>query len=167
LTGSWSAAEDLTSVVFLQAWRRRDQVRIHGDSILPWLLAVANNATRNSERSLRRHRLLLAKLPRSGPSSEFEDGIGDRMDDERRMQLILILVNRLKAREREIIALCDWSDLSYAEAASALNIPIGTVRSRLFRAREHLRSLLDHAMSQNSTAQLIVLDSAKEAHDFS
>ena len=103
LTGSWSAAEDLTSVVFLQAWRRRDQVRIHGDSILPWLLAVANNATRNSERSLRRHRLLLAKLPRSGSSSEFEDGIGDRMDDERRMQLILILVNRLKARERETL----------------------------------------------------------------
>ena len=45
-TGSWSLAEDLTSVAFLHAWRRRNQVKLHGDSILPWLLAVANNATK-------------------------------------------------------------------------------------------------------------------------
>lgn len=165
LTGSWSTAEDLTSVVFLQAWRRRNQVRLHGDSILPWLLAVANNATRNAERSIRRHKLLLAKLPKSDSSSENEDGIGDRIDDERRMRWILTIANRLDVNEREIIALCDWSDLSYVEAASALNIPIGTVRSRLSRARDHLRSLVDEAVSQDSTAQLVVLDSAKDAHE--
>jgi RNA polymerase sigma factor (sigma-70 family) len=167
LTGSWSAAEDLTSVVFLQAWRRRNQVKLHGDSILPWLLAVANNVTRNSERSVRRHRLLLAKLPRSDASSEFENGIGDRIDDERRMHWILMIASRLKAKEREIIALCDWSGVSYSEAATALNIPIGTVRSRLSRAREHLRGLLDEAVSPDSTPLLIAPDIAKDAHDLS
>jgi len=43
-TASWSTAEELTSVVFLEAWRRRRAVRLDTDSILPWLLAVANNA---------------------------------------------------------------------------------------------------------------------------
>jgi RNA polymerase sigma factor (sigma-70 family) len=167
LTGSWSVAEDLTSAVFLQAWRRRDQVKLHGDSILPWLLAVANNALRNSRRSIRRHRLLLAKLPRSDSSSAIDDGIGDRIDDERRMHSMLIIVNRLNVRERQIIALCDWSDLSYSEAAVALNIPIGTVRSRLFRAREHLQNLLADGTSQDSKTPFIGLDSAKDAHDFS
>jgi len=167
LTGSWSSAEDLTSVVFLQAWRRRDQVRLHSDSIFPWLLAIANNAARNSERSIRRHRLLLAKLPRSEASSEFEDGIGNRIDDERRMHWILMIASRLKANEREIIALCDWSGVTYAEAATALDVPIGTVRSRLSRAREHLRTLLDEAVSPDSTPLLVVPDSPKDANDLS
>jgi RNA polymerase sigma-70 factor (ECF subfamily) len=95
----------------------------------------------------------------------MEEGVGDRMDDERRMRWILIMFSHLKAKEREVIALCDWSGLSYAEAASALHIPIGTVRSRLFRAREHLRSLLAGTDVQNSPAQLIELKSAKDAHD--
>lgn len=55
-TGLWSMAEDLTSVVFLEAWRRRRDVRICDESVLPWLLAVANNATWNAQRTLRRNR---------------------------------------------------------------------------------------------------------------
>jgi RNA polymerase sigma-70 factor (ECF subfamily) len=165
LTGSWSAAEDLTSVVFLQAWRRRDQVRLHSESILPWLLAVANNAARNAERSIRRHRLLLAKLPKSSESTEFEDGVGNRIDDERRMHWILMIASRLKAKEREIIALCDWSGVSYSEAATALKIPVGTVRSRLSRAREHMRTLLDEAITQDPRPQLVALDISKDAHE--
>ena len=62
-TASWSRAEELTSVVFLEAWRHRQSVRLDTDSILPWLLAVANNVIRNANRSLRRHQRLLAKLP--------------------------------------------------------------------------------------------------------
>ncbi|MEV4554969.1 RNA polymerase sigma factor [Nonomuraea wenchangensis] len=53
-TADWSAAEDLTSVVFLEAWRRRGEVRIDRESALPWLLGVANNVLRNRHRSLRR-----------------------------------------------------------------------------------------------------------------
>ena len=56
-------AEDLTSVVFLEAWRRRRDVRFCGDSVLPWLLGVASNATRNAQRTVCRHRRLLARLP--------------------------------------------------------------------------------------------------------
>ena len=61
------------------------------------------------------------------------------------MATILLTINKLRLEEREIIALCDWAQLSYAEAATAMGIPIGTVRSRLSRAHEQLRQLTDDA----------------------
>lgn len=142
-TGSWSMAEDLTSVVFLEAWRRRSEVRFSGDSALPWLLGVANNATRNAQRSLRRHNLLLAKLPPPGEEADIAADAASRVDQERLAQHLLCAMGGLRQAEQEVLALCDWAGLSYAEAAVAMGVPEGTVRSRLFRARQHLRELAD------------------------
>jgi len=141
-TASWSSAEEMTSVVFIEAWRRRRTVRLSSDSILPWLLAVANNSIRNANRSLRRHQRLLAKLPPPLHAIDFGDDAAGRLDDERRMVQILALLGALRAEEQEVVSLCDWAGLSYAEAAAALNVPAGTVRSRLSRAHEHLRARL-------------------------
>jgi RNA polymerase sigma factor (sigma-70 family) len=141
-TGSWSVAEDLTSVVFLEAWRRRRDVRLAGESVLPWLLAVANNATRNADRSLRRHRRLQARLPDPGTVPDIAEDAATRADDERAMRLVLAELRTLGEPEREVLALVDWAGLSYAETAIALHIPVGTVRSRLNRARQHLRGRL-------------------------
>jgi RNA polymerase sigma factor (sigma-70 family) len=140
-TGSWSMAEDLTSTVFLQAWRRRCEVRFSGDSALPWLLGVANNVTRNAQRTLQRYRLLLAKLPPAGDEADIAPDAADRIDQERLAQQLLRAMGGLRQSEREVIALCDWAGLSYADAAVAMGVPEGTVRSRLSRAREHLREL--------------------------
>lgn len=140
-TGSWSMAEDLTSVVFLEAWRRRNEVRFSGDTALPWLLGVANNATHNAQRSLRRHRLLLAKLPPPGEEIDIAVDADTRVDQERLAQHLLCAMEGLRPAEREVLALCDWAGLSYGEAAVALGVPDGTVRSRLSRARSHLRDL--------------------------
>jgi RNA polymerase sigma factor (sigma-70 family) len=142
-TGSWSTAEDLTSVVFLEAWRKRSEVRFSGDSALPWLLGVANNATRNAQRSLRRYKLLLAKLPPPEAEADFAADAVERVDQERLAQHLLCSMAGLRQEEREVLALCDWAGLSYAEAAVAMGVPEGTVRSRLFRARQHLRDLAD------------------------
>jgi len=142
-TGSWSMAEDLTSVVFLEAWRRRSEVRFSGDSALPWLLGVANNATRNAQRSVRRHNLLLAKLPPPGQEADIAADAAARVDQERLAQHLLCAMARLREAEQEVLALCDWAGLSYAEAAVATGVPEGTVRSRLSRARQHLRELAD------------------------
>ena len=57
------------------------------------------------------------------------------------MRQLLRLFARLPRREQDVVALCDWSGLSYDDAAVALDIPIGTVRSRLARGRRRLREL--------------------------
>lgn len=138
-TADWSAAEDLTSVVFLEAWRRRRQVRISSDSLLPWLLGVANNALRNRSRSLRRHQAAMGRLPPMKAIVDPAQDIAERIDDERQMRQVLAVVNRLPLADQEILTLCVWSGLSYEDAAVALNIPVGTVRSRLSRARARLK----------------------------
>jgi RNA polymerase sigma factor (sigma-70 family) len=142
-TADWSLAEDLTSVVFLEAWRKRKQVRLHGDSVLPWLLAVANNCLRNAERSRRRYNRLLAKLPKSEDSSALDAETSERIDDAEQMRNILHLVHQLSMEDQEVITLCDWSGLTYEETATALAIPLGTVKSRLSRAHARLRALMD------------------------
>lgn len=153
--GSWTAAEDLTSVVFLEAWRRRRDVRLSGDSILPWLLAVANNALRNRNRSLRRHRRLLAKLPAATLAPDPADDVADRVDDERRMTRVLVALNRLNVHEQDVLVLCVWDGLDYAAAAVALGVPVGTVRSRLSRARQHLRDLTASTASRPQPSPVI------------
>lgn len=136
-TADWALSEDLTSVVFLEAWRRRCDVRLVHESALPWLLGVATNAVRNAQRSLRRHRAALGRLPLE-QEPDFADDLAGRLDEERRMRDVLGALAGLPRREREVVALCRFAGLSYEEAAVALAIPVGTVRSRLSRARARL-----------------------------
>lgn len=137
-TASWADAEELTSAVFVEAWRRRREVRPVDDSALPWLLGVANNLVRNHRRSLGRHRDAVMRLPPPGAQPDPADGVADRLADEAQMARVLALVERLPTRDQEVLSLCAWSGLTYQEAAEALQVPVGTVRSRLARARARL-----------------------------
>lgn len=139
-TADWSLAEELTAVVFLEAWRRRSQVRLERDDALPWLLGVATNVIRNSRRSQRRHRVALERLPRER-AADFAGDVDERLDDERQMRAALRAVAELPRADQDVLALCVWEDLTYEEAALALGVPVGTVRSRLSRARARLREL--------------------------
>jgi RNA polymerase sigma factor (sigma-70 family) len=139
-TGSWGAAEDLLSIVFLEAWRRRDRELPPG-KVLPWLYGIATNVVRNRRRSVRRFRRALARVPAPRPELGFESDADGRLDDERRMKDALDLLARLPRHEQEVFVLCAWSELSYEDAALALEVPVGTVRSRLSRARRRLREL--------------------------
>jgi len=145
-------AEDLTSAVFLEAWRKRRQVRLHDDSVLPWLLVVANNCMRNAERSRRRYHRLLAKLPRPVDTPPLDARASDQVDDEVTMRRLLLVLRQLSTEDQEVIALCDWSGLSYEEAATSLDIPVGTVKSRLSRARARLSALMDPAGSRTTSS---------------
>ena len=138
--GSWAVAEDLLSIVFLEAWRRVDKQLPNGKE-LPWLFGIATNVVRNRRRSERRYAAALRRV--SPPSSEpsFADDTDERIDDEELIGRALALLARLPRREQEVFALCAWSGLSYEDAAIALEIPVGTVRSRLSRARARLQEL--------------------------
>jgi RNA polymerase sigma-70 factor (ECF subfamily) len=141
-TADWALAEDLTSTTFLLAWRSRERAPLQADSALPLLFGIATNVLRNQRRSLRRRRDAFARLPLERTEEpDFGDEASTRLDDQVAMRELLRLFTRLPRREQDVIALCDWSGLSYEDAAAALDIPIGTVRSRLARGRRRLREL--------------------------
>jgi len=144
-TADWAAAEDAASDVFLTAWRRRGNVvfTTESGSVLPWLLGVAANQLRNQRRTRRRSNAALARLdPREVQSDHSDETLG-RLADEAQMAHVQAVVAQLPEHERDVLAICAWAGLDYAEAAIALDIPVGTVRSRLSRARTHLRELVE------------------------
>jgi RNA polymerase sigma factor (sigma-70 family) len=143
-TGSWSTAEDLMAVVFLEAWRTRRGMQLHEGSLLPWLYAIATNVTRHQHRSTGRHQAALARVAsRVTNIPDHADEIIDRMNDEQRMRQVLGAFTRLPQRERDVLELAAFASLDYAQIAAALGIPVGTVRSRLSRGRSRLRGIVD------------------------
>jgi RNA polymerase sigma factor (sigma-70 family) len=138
--GDWAVAEDLLSIVFLEAWRRRDKELPPG-KVLPWLYGIATNVVRNRRRSERRFAVAMRRMPRPESEQAFDELADERLDDAHQMRQALTLVERLPKHEQDVFVLCAWSGLSYEDAALALDIPIGTVRSRLSRARARIGEL--------------------------
>lgn len=146
-TADWSVAEDLTAAVFLQAWRKRNQVEFDGDSVLPWLLGVARQLLRNSVRARTRYQ---AALSRAGAEPVVPaGGLGDpaelvtgRIDSERQMAQLRRAIARLPRQQRLVIELCVFAGLDQQAAAVSMGVSVGTVKSRLHRARKRLGSEL-------------------------
>ncbi|MEV5966028.1 sigma-70 family RNA polymerase sigma factor [Kribbella sp. NPDC051952] len=142
-TASWADAEDLTSAVFLLAWRRRAELVLDRNSILPWLLGVADRTARTAWRSKFRYRRSLSTLKNlAADEQDHADDVAERVDRDVQLRKVRDQLTRLPRHEQEIVELCVWAGLDQQAAAIALNIPLGTVKSRLYRARQHLRELL-------------------------
>ena len=141
LTANWSAAEEVVSLTFLEAWRMRDRIEPGRESLRPWLLGIAVNVSRNMARASRRHQAAMSRLPPPPVVPDFAEDLAGRLDDTAQLREVGKALAALRRGERELIALCVWSDLDYASAAKLLGVPIGTVRSRLSRARCKLRKL--------------------------
>jgi RNA polymerase sigma factor (sigma-70 family) len=138
--GKRATAQDLLSIVFLEAWRRRDK-ELPADKVLPWLYGIATNVVRHQRRSERRFAAALSRLPEAGADPDFADDSAEFLDLERQAQKALGLLQTLPRREQDVFVLCVGMELSYEDAALALDLPVGTVRSRLSRARARLREL--------------------------
>ncbi|MEU6550513.1 RNA polymerase sigma factor [Streptomyces sp. NPDC046915] len=141
LTGNWAEAEEAMSETFLAAWRARGTVEPEGGSLKPWLLGIATHKARNANRGVRRRLAFLARSPEPRPVEDFADETAGRIDDARRLALVHDALRRLRRQDREVLTLCVASGLDYQQAAEALGIPVGTVRSRLSRARARLARL--------------------------
>jgi RNA polymerase sigma factor (sigma-70 family) len=134
-TGSLDQAEDLTSVVFMEAFRRRRKLHLSNASALPWLIGVANNVVRNADRSLRRYRSALDRIPVPANAMSSEKDAMERLGAQEALAGALEAISALTQGEQDVVLLVLWSEFTYADAATALGIPIGTIRSRLASAR--------------------------------
>ena len=143
--GSREDALDLSQEALLKIYRARDSYR-DGEPFLPWFHRILRNTCFSFLRKQGRAR----KHSLTGPSTEQEDEEWDIQDLEtpspeehaegqERAQLFWRAFGALRQRDREILALRHFQELSYQEIATALEIPIGTVMSRLFHARRRLR----------------------------
>jgi RNA polymerase sigma-70 factor, ECF subfamily len=125
------AADDVTQDTFVRAWRSLPGFR--GDaSARTWLLAIARRACADAVRARSRHRRLAARMVgRAETSIEF-------VEDDAGRHALAELVGGLEPDRREALVLTQIVGCSYAEAAEICGVPIGTIRSRVARAREDL-----------------------------
>ncbi|WP_143200086.1 RNA polymerase sigma factor [Kitasatospora sp. CB01950] len=143
VTGDWAEAEDVVSTTFLEAWRGREKLHPDGDRLRPWLLGIATNIMRRTARARRRRDIALARLPERGLVPDFADDLVAHLADVEHLRAAHRALARLRHRDREVFTLVVWAGLDYASAAEALGTPVGTVRSRLSRARARLRELTE------------------------
>lgn len=121
-------AEDVTAEVFVRAFRGRKRYFAAHETALPWLLGIASNVLADHRRVERRRLAALERLARTAPEIVQRDACGLAPELVRHLR-------RVPAADRDTLLLVVWGELSYEEAASALKVPVGTVRSRVARAR--------------------------------
>lgn len=127
-----TVADDAVQETFFRAWRYLDTYRSSG-SFEGWLLAICRRCVIDLAERDTRHRGLADHRHRAPEQPEQPDHRADIID----------LVAGLPLPQREVLVLCGWLGYDYADAAAILGVPVGTVRSRLHRARQALAGLLD------------------------
>lgn len=148
-TASWMAAEDVVQATFTALWRRArtgtvDPLR--AETARAVLLVMAAHECANLTRSARRQRLLRGRLEADAGGAVSPDhaaSAANRVDDERQMSEVRRALALIPAGQREVVELVAWSHCSMAEAAAALGVSEGTVKSRLHRARQSLRHVIE------------------------
>jgi len=137
LSRSPADAEDIVQDAMLRAYRAFDGFR--GGDIKPWLLTIVRNCWRNASADTRRRKHTAlpeeydAPLLSEEPSPEAT--VADASEGRRLNEVIALLPNEF----REVLILREMEDLSYREIADVTGVPIGTVMSRLARARALLK----------------------------
>lgn len=142
-------AEDVTAVVFYEAWRRRAHVRMVNDSILPWLLVTTNNTLRNHARQQRRYKRFLGQLPPPEAATDVADDVAEADQRRHESSALQKAFSQLRPLDRDVLTLCVLEGLSTKEAGTALGIADGTVKSRLHRAKSRLGILYSEVSSEH------------------
>ncbi len=140
--------EDVAGEVFVRAFRARQHYRPERESALPWLLAIANHVIADHARAERRRLKALQRLARIAPGTVEPDAQAIAPDLVRQLR-------RLSRVDRDALLLVVWGELTYEETAAALGVPIGTVSSRIARARRKLAASIeptDHASAADTPA---------------
>jgi RNA polymerase sigma-70 factor (ECF subfamily) len=136
-------ADDLAAETFVEAFRSRGRYDpAHADA-RPWLYGIAVNLLRHHHRRERRRLRAYARIGVEAATDEGDLGrVEARVDADAAGPRLALALASLGPGDREVLLLFAWADLSYAEIARALGLPVGTVRSRLHRARAQIRELI-------------------------
>ncbi len=156
MLGNQQEAEDMTQEVFVQVWKSIDTFR--GDSKLStWLYRIALNLTKNRNKYLsRRLHKSHSPLDESEPDESLQGAQGRTSGEIRRPdweaigneteRVVAMSLHSLDEEYREILVLRDVENLSYEEVGAITNLPAGTVKSRLHRARSLLRAKVEELL---------------------
>ena len=134
------AVDDVLSETFLVAFRRRASFDLRIESARPWLLGIATKVVKS-------HRAAQARQSRAFEASASAEVVGiemphaasdSRIDADAALRALAPGIAALAARDRDTLLLHAWGDLTYEQIATALGVPVGTVRSRLNRVRRKL-----------------------------
>jgi RNA polymerase sigma factor (sigma-70 family) len=137
------AADDLASQVFVTAFEIRVRYDLARPRARAWLFGIATNLLRHHLRDERTR--LEAYARQAAEELHLTEGLGEieeRVDAEAALPRLIDALLELPRGDRDALLLFAWAELSYPEIAEALAIPVGTVRSRLHRARATMRELL-------------------------
>ena len=152
-------AQDVAAGTFEQALRSRARFDLEQPSARPWLLGIATNMLRHHYRTETRRLQAHARLERPASEADHAPAVDARIDADRLGPVLRGALASLGRSERDVLLLHVWGDLRYEEIASALQIPIGTVRSRLSRGRARLRERLarsGQSPDDGTRAELVV-----------
>jgi RNA polymerase sigma factor (sigma-70 family) len=135
-------AESLLGEVFRIAFERRAGFQLDRDCARPWLYGIASNVVAKHHRSeARRLRATIRMAGRRVPPEDPADRAVPAVDARARWAFVADSVAELPEQERQTLLLFAWEELSYDEIADVLGVPVGTVRSRLNRARARLAGM--------------------------
>lgn len=143
-TGS-ERADALVGEVFRVAFETRHRYHLDRPSALPWLYGIASNVLRQARRTDRRQDRVASKLASFRPVDAGPDDSSEDLLRRERLDEVIGVVMALPEADRETVLLYAWEELTYEQVAEALAIPLGTVRSRLSRARARIREQLPPA----------------------
>ena len=147
-------AEDVTSETFTRAFAQRHRFDLTRDDARPWLFGIATNLLRNQARSEVRQLRAYTRHGADDRSHDDHAASDARLDAAARTRELAAALESLHPGDREALLMFAWNDMSYEDIAEALGIPVGTVRSRLNRARrivqQHLEATATEAGSGRS-----------------
>ncbi len=136
-------ADDLLGELFVTAFERRDRYRAELADARPWLYGIAANLVRRHHRAEATRYRALGRTPLALVAPDGAHEAVALADGAALRPRLAAALGELKPADRDVLLLLAWSQLDQAEVAAALGIPLGTVRSRLHRARQQLRPVLD------------------------
>jgi RNA polymerase sigma factor (sigma-70 family) len=136
------AADDVVAETFLAAFRQRASYRTDYPEAVPWLFGIATNLVNRHRRTEVRQLRLLARTGVDPVTEPFTDRIDDKVSAASLNARLGAGLARLPAAQRDALLLVAWGGLSYDQVAIATGAPLGTVQSRISRARKRLRQAL-------------------------